>query len=199
MPIFSFMARFGARLVANGYPIIPIQPGTKKPGCHRGGGWHDYPAWTRHAARATTDLELQLWSAWPDAGVGIVGGSVAAVDIDIADDAELALRIERLARERLGDTPALRIGRAPKRLLVYRAAQMASNHEPCSREVSMAKLFGSETLKSAALTGMQVLGGYANLPEADMERYLRESIQSTIGGGTSQIQKTIIAKSMRLA
>ena len=85
------------------------------------------------------------------------------------------------------------------RLLVYRAAQMASNHEPCSREVSMAKLFGSETLKSAALTGMQVLGGYANLPEADMERYLRESIQSTIGGGTSQIQKTIIAKSMRLA
>ena len=119
----SFMARFGTRLVANGYAILPIQPGTKKPGCHRGGGWRDYPAWTRHAARATTDLELQLWSAWPDAGVGIVGGSVAAVDIDIADDAELALRIERLARERLGDTPALRIGRAPKRLLVYRTAE----------------------------------------------------------------------------
>ena len=121
--VASFMARFGARLVANGYPIIPIQPGTKKPGCHRGGGWHDYPAWTRHAARATTDLELQLWTGWPDAGIGIVGGSVAAVDIDIAEDAELALRIERLARERLGDTPALRIGRAPKRLLVYRTVE----------------------------------------------------------------------------
>ncbi|MGE4242008.1 acyl-CoA dehydrogenase family protein [Ramlibacter sp.] len=85
------------------------------------------------------------------------------------------------------------------RLLVYRAARMAADHLPCSREVSMAKLYGSETLKQCALTGMQVLGGYANLPEADMERYLRESIQSTIGGGTSQIQKTIIAKSMRLA
>lgn len=84
------------------------------------------------------------------------------------------------------------------RLLCYRAAQMASEHKPCSREVSMAKLYGSETLKACALTGMQVLGGYANLPEADMERYLRESIQCTIGGGTSQIQKTIIAKSMRL-
>lgn len=116
------MARFGGRLVANGYPIIPIQPGTKKPGRYRSGEWCDYPAWTRHAARATTDLELQLWSGWPDAGVGIVGGTVAAVDIDIADDAELALRIEQLARERLGDTPALRIGRAPKRLLVYRTA-----------------------------------------------------------------------------
>jgi butyryl-CoA dehydrogenase len=84
------------------------------------------------------------------------------------------------------------------RLLAYRAAAMAAAHVPCSREVSMAKLYGSETLKTCSLTGMQVLGGYANLPEADMERYLRESIQSTIGGGTSQIQKTIIAKSMRL-
>lgn len=83
------------------------------------------------------------------------------------------------------------------RLLCYRAAQLAAEHKPCSREVSMAKLYASETLKQCALTGMQVLGGYANLPEADMERYLRESIQCTIGGGTSQIQKTIIAKSMR--
>ncbi|WP_027818486.1 acyl-CoA dehydrogenase family protein [Paraburkholderia bannensis] len=83
------------------------------------------------------------------------------------------------------------------RLLCYRAAQMAAKHVPCSREVSMAKLYGSETLKECALAGMQILGGYANLPEADMERYLRESIQSTIGGGTSQIQRTIIAKSMR--
>jgi len=119
----SFMARFGARLVANGYAILPIQPGTKKPGCHRGGEWCDYPAWTRHAARATTDLELQLWSGWPEAGIGVVGGNVAGVDIDIADNAELALDIERLARERLGDTPALRIGRAPKRLLVYRTVK----------------------------------------------------------------------------
>jgi butyryl-CoA dehydrogenase len=83
------------------------------------------------------------------------------------------------------------------RLLAYRAASLAAAKLPCSREVSMAKLYGSETLKECALAGMQVLGGYANLPEADMERYLRESIQSTIGGGTSQIQRTIIAKSMR--
>lgn len=85
------------------------------------------------------------------------------------------------------------------RLLCYRAAQIKAAGEPAARETSMAKLYGSETLKQCALTGMQVLGGYANLPEADMERYLRESIQCTIGGGTSQIQKTIIAKSMRLA
>ncbi|MDR5654863.1 acyl-CoA dehydrogenase family protein [Ruixingdingia sedimenti] len=84
------------------------------------------------------------------------------------------------------------------RLLCYRAARMAAAGLPCAREVSMAKLYGSETLKQCSLTGMQVLGGHANLPEADMERYLRESVQSTIGGGTSQIQKTIIAKAMRI-
>ncbi|MDA3624079.1 acyl-CoA dehydrogenase family protein [Saccharopolyspora sp. WRP15-2] len=83
------------------------------------------------------------------------------------------------------------------RLLCYRAAQMKAENLPAASETSMAKLYGSETLKACALDGMQILGGYANLPEADMERYLRESIQSTIGGGTSQIQRTIIAKSMR--
>ena len=96
-------------------------PGTKKPGRSRGGVWSDYPDWTRHAERSTTEHELGVWSTWPDAGVGIACGPVAAVDIDIAE-AELALELERLARTRLGDTPALRIGRAPKRLLVYRAA-----------------------------------------------------------------------------
>lgn len=119
----SFMVRFGAPLVANGYKVIPIMPGTKKPGRYLRGQWGDYPAWTRHAGRATTDDEITVWSGWPDAGVGIVGGAVAAVDIDIPDDAALALRIERLARERLGDTPAIRIGRAPKRLLVYRTVE----------------------------------------------------------------------------
>ncbi|WP_420397251.1 PriCT-2 domain-containing protein [Nioella sp.] len=118
----SFMARFGARLVTNGYAILPIGPGTKKPGRFQRGSWADYPEWNRHAERGTTEVEVATWASWPECGVGIVGGTVAAVDIDIKDDAELALKIERLARQRLGDTPALRIGRAPKRMLVYRTA-----------------------------------------------------------------------------
>lgn len=84
------------------------------------------------------------------------------------------------------------------RLLVYRAADMATRGEMCSREVSMAKLFASETLQTVTRNGMQILGGHSMLPEADMERYFREGMQSTIGGGTSQIQRTIIAKSLRL-
>ena len=119
----SHMARYGARLVTNGYAILPIAPGTKKPGRFQRGTWVDYPEWNRHAARPTTEVEVATWSSWPDCGVGLVGGAVAAIDIDIAEDAELALKIEKLARDRLGDTPALRIGRAPKRLLVYRTAE----------------------------------------------------------------------------
>lgn len=119
----SFMARFGARLVTNGYAILPIAPGTKKPGQFKRGAWADYPEWNRHAERGTTEVEVATWSSWPDCGIGIVGGAVAAVDIDIVEDAELALQIEQLARARLGDTPALRIGRAPKRMLVFRTVE----------------------------------------------------------------------------
>src|SRR5512134_3800575 len=115
----SFMANLGARLVDNGYAVIPIMPGTKKPGRLVSGAWRDYPGWTKHCLRPTTEHELAIWSQWPDVGIGIAGGAVAAVDIDIADGA-LALRVSELARERLGETPAVRIGRAPKRLLVYR-------------------------------------------------------------------------------
>ena len=84
------------------------------------------------------------------------------------------------------------------RLMVYRAADLASRGIACHREVSMAKLMASETLQTVTRNGMQILGGHSMLPEADMERYFREGMQSTIGGGTSQIQRTLIAKSMHL-
>lgn len=116
------MGRFGPGLVANGYPVLPIMPGTKKPGRWRNGRWTDYPDWTRHAQRPTSEHELAIWCGWPDAGVGVACGPVVAVDIDV-DAPETALALERRCRERLGDTPALRIGRPPKRLLVYRAVE----------------------------------------------------------------------------
>jgi len=121
MEEINYMADFGARLIANGYSILPIAPGTKKPGRYRSGVWGEFPGWPQYAERQPTELEVATWSKWPGAGIGVVGGSVAAVDIDIVDDPDLALQIEHLCREHLGDSPALRIGRAPKRLLVYRA------------------------------------------------------------------------------
>jgi hypothetical protein len=118
----SYMARLGARLVDNGYPVLPIMPGTKKPGQFKRGAWRDYPGWTKHGARPTSEHELIVWSRWPDAGIGIPTGTVIGIDIDIRE-AKLASRLEQLAREMLGDTPAVRFGLPPKRLLVYRAAE----------------------------------------------------------------------------
>ena len=83
------------------------------------------------------------------------------------------------------------------RLLTYRSAAKMDAGEPALREVSMAKLHASETLQKVSRQGIQIMGGHGMLPEADMERYFREGMQATIGGGTSQIQRTIIAQTMR--
>jgi len=117
----SFMADYGERLVDNGYSVIPIMPGSKVPGQFRGGEWSPYPDWTRHCDRPTKSFEVDIWRRWPGCGVGIATGAVVGIDIDIPDGA-LAIQLADLAASMLGDTPCLRIGRAPKRLLVYRAA-----------------------------------------------------------------------------
>ena len=123
MAACNYMAQLGATLVDRGYPILPIQPKSKKPGVYRLGRWVDYPKWSRHCERETRDNEVDIWGDWPEAGIGIAAGRVIGIDIDITHSAPLAHEIEALAKEMLGDTPAVRIGRAPKRLLVYRAVQ----------------------------------------------------------------------------
>ena len=120
-PMRSFMADYGARLVDNGYPIIPIIPGAKCPGKFERGEWRAYPDWTRHGLRSTKSAELSIWSHWPGCGIGIASGTAIGIDLDLLEQ-EPALEIERLAFRELGDTPCVRIGMAPKRLLVYRAA-----------------------------------------------------------------------------
>lgn len=84
------------------------------------------------------------------------------------------------------------------RLMAYRVAWMITQGIPCAKEASMAKLFTSETFQKVTTDGMQILGGYAQMPEYDMERYFRDARQSSIGGGTSQIQRSIIARGLGL-
>ena len=84
------------------------------------------------------------------------------------------------------------------RLMVYAAASKMARGERAMKEVTMAKLITSETLFRVAFNGMQALGGYAQLPEYDMERYFRESKHGMVGGGTNEILRSIIAKHMGL-
>ncbi len=84
------------------------------------------------------------------------------------------------------------------RLLSYRAAWLLANGQSCTREGAMAKLKGSETYVEAARWGMQIMAGHGFSTESVMSFRWRESIVATISGGTSQIQRNAIARSMGL-
>ena len=66
------------------------------------------------------------------------------------------------------------------------------------QQASMVKLFVTEVAKRTTLEGMQMMGGYGYSSEYDMERLVRTSLVSTIYGGTSEIQRGIIAKTLGL-
>src|SRR5215217_119836 len=80
------------------------------------------------------------------------------------------------------------------RLLVHRAARLADAGQPYSKEASMAKLFASEVAMRAASKAVQIHGGYGYTREFPVERYLRDAKLCEIGEGTSEIQRTIIAR-----
>ena len=82
------------------------------------------------------------------------------------------------------------------RWMTYHAAWMKSMGKDCFKEICMAKLFCSETLNDIARKGMQIFGGRGYSMEYRMQRYLRESYLSLYAGGTSEIQKNVIARSL---
>ena len=84
------------------------------------------------------------------------------------------------------------------RLLTWRAAWMIANGEDALREIAMAKLLGSETFVKVAASAMQIMGGYGYNMEFDMQRLFRDSRSVTIGAGTSQMQRNLIAGLMGL-
>jgi alkylation response protein AidB-like acyl-CoA dehydrogenase len=86
------------------------------------------------------------------------------------------------------------------KLLVYDVAMKVDANPGAlfPREASMAKLKVTEVGKKVALEGMQMMGGYGYATEYDMERHVRQNLVSTIYGGTSEIQREIIAKTYGL-
>jgi isovaleryl-CoA dehydrogenase len=86
------------------------------------------------------------------------------------------------------------------RELVYGVAQKvdADPARLLPREASMAKLKATETAKKTTLEGMQMMGGYGYACEYDMERQVRTAVVTTIYGGTSEVQREIISKTLGL-
>jgi len=82
--------------------------------------------------------------------------------------------------------------------LTLRAASLVAAGKDALREITMAKLFASETYVKAANTGMQIFGGFGYSMEFDMQRHYRDARAATVAAGTSQIQRNILAGLMGL-
>ena len=86
------------------------------------------------------------------------------------------------------------------RLLVYDVAARtdADPFVTLPRHSSIAKLKATEAAKRAALEGVQMMGGYGYAVEYDLEHQLRVALATTIYGGTSEVQREIIGRTLGL-
>ena len=82
------------------------------------------------------------------------------------------------------------------RLLTLRAAWMKDSGQNVNKESSMAKLFASETAVRVADEAVQVHGGYGFLKDYPVEKFYRDVKLCTIGEGTSEIQRLVIARQL---
>ncbi len=82
------------------------------------------------------------------------------------------------------------------RLLVYQAASLKDAGQNVNKISSMAKLYASETAVWVANEAVQVLGGYGYVKEYPAEKFYRDAKLGTIGEGTSEIQRLVIARSL---
>jgi len=86
------------------------------------------------------------------------------------------------------------LGIEAARNLVYKAAWLYDNKKRYVKEASMAKLFATEMAQKVTLEAIQIHGGYGVTEDFPVARYHRDSLIGTIGAGTSEIQRYIIAK-----
>jgi acyl-CoA dehydrogenase len=84
------------------------------------------------------------------------------------------------------------------RSLTYTASVTYAAGEDCVREISMVKLFTAEVAQQIAYHCVQLHGGYGYMREYPVERFARDVRLFTIGGGTSEVMREIIAKSLKL-
>jgi citronellyl-CoA dehydrogenase len=82
--------------------------------------------------------------------------------------------------------------------LAYRALDLTNRGEKCLREITMAKLFASDLDQKVMYDCMQIMGGFAYTTEYPIGRAWRDARLNTIGAGTSEIMKEIIAKDAKL-
>ena len=133
--------------------------------------------------------------------------SIAALSIGMAQGAyDAALKYSKMRRQfgrPISEFQAIQhklVDMATKldasRLLTYRAATMIDAGKRVTRESAMAKLFASEAAVWIANEAVQIHGGYGFIKDYPAEKYYRDVKLCTIGEGTSEIQKLVIARQL---
>uniref|UniRef100_UPI003742A867 acyl-CoA dehydrogenase family protein n=1 Tax=Pedobacter nanyangensis TaxID=1562389 RepID=UPI003742A867 len=79
-------------------------------------------------------------------------------------------------------------------LLIRQAADLKNRHLPMTKESAMAKYYASEVAVKCATEAVQIFGGYGYTKDFPVEKFYRDSKLCTIGEGTSEIQKIVIAR-----
>jgi alkylation response protein AidB-like acyl-CoA dehydrogenase len=80
------------------------------------------------------------------------------------------------------------------RLMIYHAAWLKDIGRPYTKEAAMAKLFATEMAEQVCRNAIQILGSYGYSKEYPVERIYRDARLMTIGEGTSEVQRMVIAK-----
>ncbi len=89
-------------------------------------------------------------------------------------------------------------GTAAARELLYKACALADRNDPeLAKYSSMAKLFASDNAMGVTVEAVQILGGYGYVKEYPLERMMRDAKITQIYEGTNEIQRVVIARSMR--
>jgi alkylation response protein AidB-like acyl-CoA dehydrogenase len=86
------------------------------------------------------------------------------------------------------------VGLEASRLLVYKAAWLKDQGKPFTKEAAIGKLYATEVSEKICRDAIQVLGGYGYSSEFPVERLYRDTRLLTIGEGTSEIQRMVIAR-----
>ena len=133
--------------------------------------------------------------------------SIAALSIGMAQGAyDAALRYSKLRKQfgrPISEFQAVQhklvdmaVDLDAARLLNYRAAWMLDHGQRVTRESSMAKLFASEAAVRIANEAVQIHGGYGFIKDYPVEKFYRDVKLCTIGEGTSEIQRMVIARQL---
>ena len=133
--------------------------------------------------------------------------SIAALSVGLAQgalDAALKYSHERKQfNQRLNEMPAIQIKLArmateveAARALTYKAAWMRDNGQNITVAAAQAKMYASEICVKAAEDAIQIHGGYGYIKEYPVEKLWRDSKLLTIGEGTSEVQRIVIARNI---